>query len=415
MRNIIILAFKNLTRHKKRTIITSIAIAFGIALLIWIDGMLKWADNESKRNIKKYEYGDFIVCTREYKEERKNFPVDIVIEKQEIEQVFVIAKKTGTYVSPRTGFKSMISFQRGYGLPYVVFAIDPQLDSKVFDINEEIVEGKYLDQNSDGILISSYAKKELGAGVGDYIVMETRTRYNTFQGIQLKVVGIFDCPNPIVNRNQMFISKKTGEDYLQLEGSATEIVFKTKNSKSGDALRKVKKELNNTGSLSHLTTVTWQELSSDYLTLSQTKKGGTKIIIFFIFIIVAVGIINTMLMSVFERVREIGMLRALGMRDRDVVLSFICEAAGLGIIGSLIGLILGIGLSAYSVYIGLDFTAAFKNMDFGYRTGTVFYNEWNPEMMAIAVMFGILCSILVSIIPARKAIKMEITDSIRYI
>ena len=61
MKNIIILAFKNLTRHKKRTILTSAAIAFGIMLLIWMHGLLKWADNESKRNLKGYEFGNFIV------------------------------------------------------------------------------------------------------------------------------------------------------------------------------------------------------------------------------------------------------------------------------------------------------------------------------------------------------------------
>lgn len=414
MKNIIILAFKNLTRHKKRTIITSIAIAFGIALLIWMHGMLKWADNESRRNLKRYEFGNFTVCTKEYKEYRDSFPVDTVIERPQIRKIYKIAEKTGSKASPRTGFKSMMSYKRGFGLPYVVFAIDPEKDSKVFNIKEKIIDGKYPDKNSQGILISAHCRKELGAGMGDYLVMETRTKYDTFQALRVKVIGIYDCPDPVVNRNQLFITRNMAERNLQLEGTATEIAFATKSGNNEPTLGEVKKFLASVG-LNHLTTETWQELGSDYMTLSKTKKGGSNIMIFFIFIIVAVGIINTMLMAVFERIREIGMLRALGMRDKDVVLSFIFEAAGIGIIGSLMGLILGIGISAYSVYYGLDFTAAYKDMDYGYRTGTVFYNEWNPEMMVTAVIFGILCSVLVSIIPARKAVKMEITDSIRYI
>ena len=408
------LAFKNLTRHKKRTIITSIAISFGIMLLIWMHGMLKWADNESQRNLKKYEFGNFTVTTKQYKEDRESYPVDAVMDNSLIRKVYKIAEESGSYVSPRTGFKSMMSYKRGFGLPYIVFAIDPEKDAEVFSIKEKIIEGKYPDQNSQGILISAYCKKELGAGLGDYLVMETRTKYDTFQALRVKVIGIYDCPDPVVNRNHLFITRNMAERDLQLEGTAAEVVFRTKSGKNESTLGKVKELLVSAG-LSHLTTETWQELGSDYMTLSKTKKGGSNIMIFFIFIIVAVGIINTMLMAVFERIREIGMLRALGMRDKDIIYSFIAEAAGIGILGSMIGLILGIGVSAYSVYYGLDFTSAYKDMDYGYRTGTVFYNEWNPEMMLTAVIFGILCSVLVSIIPARKAVKMEITDAIRYI
>lgn len=414
MKSIIKLAFKNLTRYKKRTFLTCIAIAFGIAMLIWIDGMLIWADNESKRNLKRYEFGNFIISSKEFKEDRKNFPLNSVIEKSQINKVFDIAKKTGCSAAPRTGFKSMLSFDRGYGLPYIVMAIEPLLDAQVFSIKENIVKGSYLESKDSGVLIGVSCAKDLGVQLGDFILMETRTRYNTYQAIDLKVVGIFDCPDPVVNRNQVFITQDLANRQLQAEGTVTEIAFRTPGGDNEPALNQVKKELLSTG-LTNLVIETWQELGSDFIGISQTKRGGSSIIIFFIFVIVAVGIINTMLMAVFERVREIGMIRALGMRDSAIVLSFIIEAAGIGLIGSLLGLLLGIGLDVYSIYVGIDFTSIMADMDMGYRVGTVWYNEWNPKMMITSVIFGILCSILVSIIPARKAVKMEITDSIRYI
>lgn len=414
MRNLIVLAFRNLARHVKRTIITCIAIAFGIALLIWMDAMLRWADSESKRNLKKYEFGNFIVCTKEYKEDRKNFPADLVMTGTEIKKVTEIAGKAGTAVSLRTGFKSMVSFNRSFGLPYVIMAVDPEMETRVFKIKDTVIKGEYLNRDSQGILISRHCKKELGVELGGYLTVETRTRYGTFQGLTLKVIGIYDSPDPIVNRNQLFITRGLAEEQLQLDGTASEIAFSTPNSENEPALAKVREMLKAEG-LDRLTTQTWQELGYDYLALSQTKKGGSSIMIMFIFIIVAVGIVNTMLMAVFERIREIGMIRALGMRDRDVILSFMFEAAGIGLIGSFFGLIGGIALNAYSIFVGLDFSAAFKDIDYGYRTGTVFRCEWNPDMMAAAVLFAVLCSVLVSVLPARKAVKMEITDSIRYI
>jgi len=412
IKNLIILSLKNLRRHTKRTVITSIAIGFGIAMLIWVDGMLKWADNESKRNLVRYENGNFLVCTKEFKEDRKNFPVDTVISREDVKKLLKIAKETSCFAAPRTGFRSMVSFNRSFGIPYIVYAITPSVDSKVFKIKDSVIEGEYLKDDSDGILISSYCKRELGVGLGDYLTIETRTRYNTYQALNLKVVGIYETPDPVVDRNQLFVTSKLADTDLQTEGTATMVIFKTPTEKNTPYLNKVR-ELLKKYKLSHLTTITWQEMGADYLTLSKTKKGGSNIIILFIFVIVAVGIVNTMLMAVFERIKEIGMLRALGMRDKYIVWSFIFESAGIGFLGSIIGLIIGIGISAYSVYVGLDFSSAMKDMDIGYRVGTVWYNEWNPEMMITAVIFGVLISMLVSIIPARKAVKMKITDALR--
>ena len=132
-----------------------------------------------------------------------------------------------------------------------------------------------------------------------------------------------------------------------------------------------------------------------------------------IFIIVAVGIINTMLMAVFERIREIGMMRALGMRDIKIIATFICEAFGIGILGSLIGVLFGILLDAHLIYIGYDFTELYGEIEMAYRTGMKFYGVWNIDMMITGLIFGTLCAVFVSIIPARKAIKMNIIESLR--
>jgi len=415
MINILKLAFKNLLRHKKRTIITSSSIALGLAILIWIDGMLKWCDNETQRNLKKFEYGNFIVSTKDFSEKRKDYPVDSVITKNEIETIFEIAKKLNCLISLRTGFKSIVSFNRGFGLPYLVYAIDPEMDSKIFPIHKYIIEGKYLSETEENeILISKNCKKEFNLNLGDYLLIETRTKYNTYQGLYLKVIGIFDVPDPVVNRNQLFISRKTANQNLQLEDQTTEIVFKTPDGKNEPYLGLLKKFLIEKN-LKNLVVKNWQELAEDYFTLSQTKKGGTSIIMFFIFIIVAIGITNTMLMAAFERIREIGTLRALGLKENEVLLSFILEATGIGVLGGIFGLFLGIILNIYSIYFGIDFTSILKDMDYGYRVSTVIYNEWNPETMITGFLFCLIYSALISIIPARKAIKIEITEALRYV
>ena len=414
MKFIFRLALRNLSRHRKRTILACIGIGFGVAMFIWFDGMLRWADTESQLNLKVYEYGNFSVSTKIFKEDRDNFPLDSVLEKEQTLRIFQIAEKSGCVVAPRTSFKSMLSHNRGFGLPYVVTAIDPELDARVFGIKNYISQGSYLGPKSEGILIGSNCARELGVKIGDFITIETRTRYNTYQAIDLEVVGIFNCPDPVVNRKQVFITSFLADTALQTEGTSTEIIFRTASGKNEPALAAVRNELDKSG-LNELTISTWQELGADYITFSKTKKGGSSVVLFLVFIIVTVGIINTMLMAVFERVREIGMMRALGMRDRSIIWAFVIESAGIGLLGGLMGLLLGAALVAQGVYIGIDFTKYMGDMDIGYRVPAVWKCVWNPDSMFIALVFAILCSALISILPARKAVKMGISDSIRHI
>jgi len=407
------LAFKNLSRHKKRTIFTTIGISVGIALLIWMDGMLRWADNESKRNLIRYEFGNFVLSKVNFKLDRDNFPLDKLMDFSAVKQIINKAEKEDLFCSPRTGFKVVLNNKRGFGLFYLVFAVDPVRYAKTLYVAKDIVKGKWLSEESMGIVISKNAAKDLDVKIGDTITIETKTKYGSFQSVSVTVEGIFDADDPSVNRNQAFVSYKFSDTFFQTESSASEIVFRSVNEKDEPFLSKMKDFINSI-EVKDLVFSTWQELGADFIVLSKTKRAGTKIMIFFLFIITAIGIINTMLMAVFERIPELAMMRALGMKDNFIIFLFLLEATGIGFLGSTLGLFMGFFLNLWGVTKGLDFTGMVKDMDFGYRTGTVFYSEWNPDTMLLAFFFGIFCSVIVSILPAKKAVDITITDALHY-
>jgi hypothetical protein len=119
-----------------------------------------------------------------------------------------------------------------------------------------------------------------------------------------------------------------------------------------------------------------------------------------VFIIAAVGIINTMLMSVFERVQEIGMMRALGMTDREVLWSFIFEGGAIGFFGAVMGVFIGFVLNCYQIYHGFDWSL-FADMDIGYRVMNVVKGVWNPGAFIFAFLFSVIVPALISIYPSR--------------
>jgi ABC-type lipoprotein release transport system permease subunit len=133
-----------------------------------------------------------------------------------------------------------------------------------------------------------------------------------------------------------------------------------------------------------------------------------------VFIIAAVGISNTMLMAVYERVREIGMMRAMGMNNGDIRLTFLFEAGGIGLIGAVFGVGLGVIANWLMVRWGIDMSALMGHMDIGYRVAGSFRSAWHPQAIVGGFVFGVIAAMLFSILPSSRALKMQITDCLRY-
>ncbi len=143
------------------------------------------------------------------------------------------------------------------------------------------------------------------------------------------------------------------------------------------------------------------------------KSKASMIIVLIVLIISAVGIVNTILMSVFSRVREIGVLRAYGMTARDILRLFTLEGLALGLFGSLLGVGVGALLNFFLVTHGVDmsaYAASFGNIPMA----GVLRGEWNPQTIVIGFVFGVVLSVIAARIPARRAARLEPTSALRF-
>ena len=230
--------------------------------------------------------------------------------------------------------------------------------------------------------------------------------------MELTVSGIINCPNPTLTRNGVFIDYETASRYLEMEGEATQLVFRLPEGKQGEKIFTELKE-NSAGIDPDLTVMNWEELAYDFIALTKAKSMGSSVVLILVFIIAAVGISNTMLMSIYERKRELGMMRALGMMNREIRNMFFLEAAGIGFLGSVSGAVLGILLNIPMVINGIDYSAWTRKGDMGYRILSVFYGDWRPGSIILAVLFCIVLSGLIAFFSTRKIMKKGITDCLR--
>lgn len=411
------LAAKNLMRYKRRTAITAVAIAFGLMMYVFVDSLLLGAELESMRNLRWYETASLRVYDTAYWEDRYFLPLDASIEKAQ--EILDLLKAEGIAATERTLFAAdMILYQEDFGedgnLSVQVTAINPDTDFEVYRFADTLIEGRFLEHGEmDGIVLGSWFAEDIGAKVGYWVTLVTRGKGGFYEAFDMEVVGIINCPNPNVNRSLVMMDIQAADTYLAMDGSVSSI----------DILLPEKSDLNAIAKTlqpklqaidANLAVYTWEDLARDYLAILEAKQGGTGMILFLVFIIAAVGVSNTMLMATYERMRELGMMRALGMRDRDILLAFLFEAGGIGLLGSVVGILLGCLANLYLVNVGFDFGFMLRDMDIGFRIQNVMRGAWSMPTLIKAFASGIVLSMLVALFPIRRALKLDIPTCLHH-
>ena len=427
MKFLLSLAWKNLFRHSRRTLITAAAIAVGLSVYIFMDSWLLGAEQESERNLIIYETASAQIMTPEYfREGRDNLSLSNTL--KDPEQIINAVRKTGYAAAPRVLFSGELivyrdPFPEDGSIGVRVEGIDPEVTKNVFDIHRVITKGRYLEQDEDAVLIGAGLAEKLGAEVGYPMLIKTKTKTGYFQTINVKIAGIFNSPNPVANRTTVYMPLDAVDYYLELNGEVTSVLLRFPFRENIDsALAAVQNSLEEAG-LSKSGGVPragspvvkdWKSLAPDYVAIAEAKRSGSGVMLLLVFVIAAVGITNTMLMAIYERIREIGMMRALGMTDKQVRRAFLLEAGGIGLFGSAVGIIFGAGITVYMVYRGIDISFMLETMDIGYRISGMTYGAWHPAAFVGAFLSGIVLSIITAYIPTHRALKWEITSCLRH-
>lgn len=417
MKFILQLAAKNLMRYKRRTAITAVAIAFGLMMYVFVDSLLLGAELESMRNLHWYETASLRVHDSAYWEDRYFLPLDASIESPQ--PILDLLKTEGITATARTSFAAdMILYQDDFGedgnMSVQVTAINPATDFDVYRFENTLIEGRFLQSGEmDGIVLGSWFAEDIGAKVGYWVTLVTRGKGGFYEAFDMEIVGIINCPNPNVNRSLVMMDIQAADLYLAMDGSISSIdIVLGEKSNLNEVVQSLQPKLQAIDA--DLTLYTWEDLARDYLAILEAKQGGTGMILFLVFIIAAVGVSNTMLMAMYERMRELGMMRALGMRDRDILLAFLFEAGGIGLLGSVVGILLGCLANLYLVNVGFDFGFMLRDMDIGFRIQNVMRGAWSIPTLIKAFLSGIGLSMIVAFLPIRRALKLDIPTCLHH-
>ena len=398
------MAFKNLTRYKRRTLITALIIAFAILIYIMIEGLMLGMTQMSFDNIINLESGHLQVADQSYWEDRKELPLkNLIIPSAELENKI---KETEGFEAMTERLNFAVNLNNGIDeLPVTGVGIDLKKDSTVFELEQYLVEGRMPRQGSSEIIMGAKLAELMEFKSGDYAVMLIRTEEKTFNTIDGEIVGLFNTPHPSLNESNVFLPLSTAQDRLNIENKISHYVVRLEDQDQAVAAAESLSE-----SLeSPFKAYSWKDAARSLVTMIEMQDIETQVVLAVILTLAAVGIINTVILSALERMEELGMMKALGMHEREIVYTFMGEAAGIGFIGGIMGIIMGIiGLAIFNIN-GIDMSTitAGGDMNYGFPlTGTI-YAGWEINSFVFVFFYGVAISVLASVFPALWAARKD--------
>lgn len=415
------MAWKNMSRYKKRTVITAFAIAVGVAISIAVQALLVGLDQDSFKNLIWYETASAKVYAPGYFKERRQYPIENLIPASERLSLERTLDAQGVLYAPR--YQSMAeiffledTFPTTGSLTGIVYGVDPIRDAEVYKIASSVDEGDWLAPGEEGVVLGSWLAYDMQAEVGYYVTIQCKGKGGFVQTMDVPVVGIVQTDNPVVNTTAMYMDLDYLDEMLELEGDVSDYSLSLPSLSALHGAKQVGRLLPRLQkNLSGLEVYGWEQVAEDEVSMSRTKSTASNLLLIFLFIIAAVGISNTMLMAVMERKDEIGMLKTLGYSRKHIEFLFVSEGVFIGLLGSVVGLVAGIGLTYPLVVHGLDFTSLFEGVNIGYRISGIMRGAWDVKSCLVTAAGALVVSAISAWFPVRKIARTEIAVIFRQI
>ncbi len=425
MRNtLLVIAARNVLRNKRRTLVTAAVLMVGIAAFIAFDSLLAGMDRMTIDSMMDLTTSGLVVHNPEYEENMAGTPLAHGIDDPAGTIALIAGKVPGIEAATaRTKFLATVSNYTD-DMPVIAIAVDPDPDRRVFTLSSHIAEGSWFsDPAAKTVVMGGSLARELGFRLGDYVLVSARTVNENVNADEYLIEGLTDSSAPEIDRAGLYMSYATARTLLGEELPVTEIAAAVSRRGSLDTVlkgseksaREASAVLKESGR-PPLSFTPIGVLAGDYLAMRNMKAKYSFMIILVVLAIAAVGIVNTILMSVYARIREIGVLLAYGMPRKDIKRLFALEGLIVGIVGSLGGVVLGALIVWYMVAVGMNLDAMMGKIDLGSipLSGSL-RGEWKFVSMVIGFMFGVACSWLAALIPARKAARMQVVEALRFV
>jgi ABC-type lipoprotein release transport system permease subunit len=396
------MAFRDLGRNRRRSFFSALALGVGLSLLLLIACVLEGEMRSAMENTIKLESGHLQVQSGSYEPDKSSLVWEDLLEAPDQMSAQIASLPPVAYVTPRLFVNGIVtSGDKNSGVR--VIGIDPASEANA-PFREGIISGDFLQADDrQGLLVGERLAEKLELQTGDQVILLVNTSNGEVDEQPFVIRGVFSTGVPGYDENSIFMPLAKAQAMTQTENHASILFVMLKDQEQAFPVAgaiqagayKIK---------------TWQELNVLIIETEKFANSYMSLVYLIVLAITATVIINTLIMAVFERTREIGILAAVGMRSGRIMAMFFAESTLLAIGGILIGLALG------SIWVYLAENVGIYIGDMG-MTGIlmgerVYGHLLISDAISLTIMTFIV-TLLAALYPALLAARMEPVDALR--
>ena len=401
------LAWRNVWRNSRRTMVILTAVVIGVWSMVFLSAFSRGMLNNMLKNGKSVLIGDIQIHNKDY---RADPSIDKSIKEpgmiktllNEIlpeDAIFTQRIKVSAYAS---------NARHSSGI--VMVGIDPEKEQEISFIGKSIVKGAYLQANDNrGIIVGQALLDKFDTKTGKKLILMTRNRLGKVTSKAFRIRGVYKAEMEATEKTYLFVTMSGARKLLNMQTAISEVSIVLSEEKQVEPIAKV---LNEKLDIDQYSVETWKDLLPMLEAYLDMFNSFMYIWYVVVFIAMGFGIVNTSLMAVFERVREFGLLRALGMKPWWVVRSVLTESMFVLVLGIAAGNFLGIISILLLKGNGLDLAIFGKGSEFFGMSRIIYPQLTLFDVMNISFVIFFL-GVLVSLYPAFKASRITPVEAMR--
>lgn len=395
------LAYRNLGRHRRRSVLSALALGLGTALLMFIAAFFEGEMRGSMETTLRLNTGHLQISNADYDPDKLSVAWEYLLENPEQAAAQIEALEQVKSATPRLVASGIVSV-RDESAGVQIMGIDPA--SAANDPYRTMVAGEFITADDrTGILIGLPLAESLNLKVGDSLNLLVNTADGDVDEQQFTIRGIFTTGTSAYDKGIVFLPLAKAQAFSGAENRASYIFVMLNDREQADAVAAAIQGNN-------LRIRTWTEMNQLLVLVNDFSNAYLTVINLIVLGVTATVIVNTLLMSVFERTREIGILSAIGMKGRQIITLFLVEATLLGAAGITFGSLMGLAVTGYFAKVGVFFG------DLGISGEMLLEDRIYPiltlESAINLIVTAFIITVLASLYPARMASRMEPVEAL---
>ncbi|MFA6317629.1 MAG: FtsX-like permease family protein [Elusimicrobiota bacterium] len=402
------LAWRNVWRNRRRSVITTSSLGFGLAAIMFGQSLIKTLQTQLVEKATGSITGHLQVQHRSIKDYK--FP-DRYLQSPERAEAALRASPGVTVFGKRIHLTGLVSTPAG-SVGALVCAVEPDKERLITTMADHLTSGRYLGGEARGIVMGEKLAQRLDLRLGEKAVVMAQAEDGSMGAGAFRLTGLYRTGSTAFDSQLIYIPLAAAQELLAVGGKVNHLTAKVADLRQVDRIKRDLAEA--LGAERDLQVLSWKDIDHEIVGIQRYQDGLLTIVLAVVFLIVALGILNTLLMSLFERIREFGVLMAIGARPAWVMELVLFEAALLGLIGSAVGLLGGSAVIAYFGRWGLPLPLGDAISYFMPFPSVVYLRPaWPSHLTAALCVMAV--SLAAALAPALRAGRLRPAEALRHV